>query len=191
MKGAEAILSHCKVLGLPAVEKYRVEKKYRVSKLDLKIRAERTRREARLLHRAKSAGVLCPLVYQTGEFFIRMKRLEGKTLHRELAKRKISPAEIGSSARILALLHNSNIIHGDFTPANLMLTPRGMAIIDFGLGYVSPDLEDKATDVLMMKKALGEKEGARFVSAYSKFGGQRIADMVLEIEKRARYMERG
>lgn len=191
MKGAEAVLSRCNVLGLPAVEKLRVEKKYRVKELDGRIREERTRREARLLARAKDAGVLCPVVYEACGFFIRMEFLEGKMLHWELMKRKATAREIVDAAEILVALHSVDVVHGDYTPANLMLTGEGMAVIDFGLGAISPDAEDKATDVVTMKKALG-KVGGRFVDAYARKGGKpAVLRMVKEIEGRARYMERG
>ncbi|VVC00401.1 putative bifunctional tRNA threonylcarbamoyladenosine biosynthesis protein [uncultured archaeon] len=191
MKGAEAVLSRCLVLNLPSVEKLRVKKDYRNATLDEKIRGERTRREARLLARAKEAGVLCPVVYQVGGFSIKMKFLEGKMLHHELAARVISEKENLDAAKILVALHAVDVVHGDFTPANLMLTKDGMAVIDFGLGAISNDVEDKATDIAMMKKALG-KFGDEFVQAYAKKGGEPgVVRMVNEIESRARYMERG
>ena len=103
VKGAEAILSKTSFLGLPAVEKLRVEKEYRECELDARIRGERTRREARLLARAKDAGVLCPVVYEIGKFSIIMKFIKGKMLNKELRKRRISAKEISEAARILAL----------------------------------------------------------------------------------------
>ena len=190
MKGAEAVLSKVSILGIPCVEKFRPRKAYRQQELDGKIRSERTKREARLLSRAKEAGVLCPAVFQVGGFFIRMKFLKGRMLHHELEKREIRQAEMADAAGILVKLHALNVIHGDFTPANLMLTRDGMAVIDFGLGSISTDAEDKATDIVMMKKSLGKK-GSAFVSAYAKAGGQKsVVRLVSEIEKRARYMER-
>ena len=180
-----------------------MEKKYRERELDARIRSERTRREARLLARAKEAGVLCPVVYEVGEFSIVMKFIEGAMLHHELQGRKISAGEISEAAGILVALHSVGVVHGDYTPANLMLTKEGtspqgdlaerseardsgtavplegrrngkpfrrMAVIDFGLGSISSDVEDKATDVVMMKKALGP-EGEKFVSAYAGAGG--------------------
>jgi|SRR3989338_7944400 len=208
MKGAEAVLRKVSFLGIPAVEKLRIGKKYRVKELDRRIRAGRTKREARLLSRAKDAGVLCPVVYQVGEFSIRMKYLKGRMLHHELQRREIRQGEISEAAGILVKLHSVDVVHGDFTPANLMLTTGGMAVIDFGLGGISNDKEDKATDIVMMKKSLGtfsEVErnsskmkkalgscGSKFVEAYSKSGGMKaVVRMVSEIEKRARYMERG
>ena len=178
-------------LGVSAVEKFRVEKKYRAPALDRQIRSGRTKREARLLAAAKEAGVLCPSVLSVGEFYIRMKFLEGEMLYHALRKRKISAKELSDAAKMLVKLHSKNIIHGDYTPANLMLTRDGMAVIDFGLGGISPDSEDKATDIVMMKKALGA-DGEKFVSSYAKAGGAPgTVKMVSEIEKRARYMERG
>ena len=191
MKGAEAILKKTRVLSFSAVEKFRPKKKYRAPALDEKIRRERTRREARLLSRAKEAGVICPVVYEVSEFAIRMKFLEGKMLYQEMRKRRLTPKEIFSAARILAALHSVDVVHGDFTPANLMNTLEGMAVIDFGLGCISHDVEDKGTDVLTMKKALG-KHGSAFEDAYSRAGGKlSVLRMCGEIEKRARYMERG
>ena len=191
MKGAEAVLEKITFLGVLAVEKFRVEKGYRAPELDKQIRSGRTKREARLLARAKEAGVLCPAVLSVGEFYIRMKFLDGEMLYHALRKREISTKELSDAAKILVKLHSKDIIHGDYTPANLMNTEDGMAVIDFGLGCISPDVEDKATDIVMMKKALGTG-GAAFVSAYEKAGGKAaVVRMVPEIENRARYMERG
>jgi Kae1-associated kinase Bud32 len=188
MKGAEAVLSKTSFLGIPAVEKFRPSKKYRAAELDSRIRHERTKREARLLARARGAGVLCPVVYEVSEFAIRMKFLAGRMLYR---KGRVTRKDIREAAKILVALHSHGIIHGDFTPANLMETPEGMAVIDFGLGCTSNDDEDKGTDVVTMKKALG-RQGNAFVAAYSESGGKpSVVRMASEIERRARYMERG
>ncbi len=192
MKGAEAILKKTRVLTFAAVEKFRPKKKYRAAALDEKIRRERTRREARLLARAKEAGVTCPVVYEVSDFSIRMKFLEGEMLYHALRRRAIKPAEIASAARILAALHSVDVVHGDFTPANLMNTREGMAVIDFGLGSISNDNEDKGTDIVTMQKALGAKKGALFAAAYARAGGKApVLRMAKEIGKRGRYMERG
>ncbi|MCX6769254.1 MAG: KEOPS complex kinase/ATPase Bud32 [Candidatus Micrarchaeota archaeon] len=192
MKGAEAVLKRVSVCGIPAVEKLRVEKKYRAQLLDEKIRRERTRREARLLARAKLAGVFCPTVLGIDEFAIRMKFLKGKMLYAIMREGKEpSSRNVKDAAKILAALHSRDIVHGDFTPANLMVTKEGMAVIDFGLGFVSDDCEDKGMDILTMKKAIG-KSGAAFVKAYEAAGGKAAAvRMAGEIERRGRYMERG
>ena len=74
----------------------------------------------------------------------------------------------------------------------VMNTPEGMAVIDFGLGSISHDGEDKGTDIVMMKKALGGKAGDAFEAAYLRAGGKpSVVRMCREIGKRGRYMERG
>jgi len=192
MKGAEAILKKTRVLTFPAVEKFRPSKSYRAPELDGKIRRERTRREARLLSRAKEAGVICPVVYEVSDFAIRMQFLKGEMLYHALRRRAIKPAEIAAAARILCALHSVGVVHGDFTPANLMNTRNGMAVIDFGLGSISNDNEDKGTDIATMQKALGSKTGEAFAAAYARAGGKPpVVRMAAEIEKRGRYMERG
>jgi len=121
-----------------------------------------------------------------------MKFLKGKMLYREMRRRAISAQEIASAAKILAALHSVDVVHGDFTPANLMLTPDGMAVIDFGLGSISHDAEDKGTDVVTMEKSLGGNAGEAFVKAYARAGGKpQVLRMAAEIGRRGRYMERG
>ena len=180
------------VLGLPAVEKCRLKKTYRAPELDERIRRERTRQEARLLSKAKDAGVLFPVVYEVTDFAIRMGFLRGEMLYHALSKgRRATARELSSAAQILVKLHSAGIVHGDFTPANLMNTKQGMAVIDFGLGGISTDPEDQGTDILTMKKALGG-QGIDFVEAYGRAGGKKtVVRMCREIEGRARYMERG
>ncbi len=186
MRGAEAIVTKEKFLSLPAVKKERAKKKYRNRKLDEKLRRERTRLEAKLISRAKKAGVLCPVIYSLEEYAITMSFIEGEMLHEILKKDgKIPPKELKKAGKILNSLHTQNIIHGDFTPANLILSRRGLSTIDFGLGYFSRDIEDFAVDVLTMKKALGKKQAGHFLSAY---GNSEVLAHLKEVEKRGRYV---
>jgi len=185
-KGAEARLYATNFCSMPALIKIRPAKKYRPASLDIKIRRMRTKAEARLLGRAKDASVPCPLVYAVGEFSITMEKLGGKTF----AGRKITHAHAKSFAKMLARLHSSSIIHGDFTPANLMGTKKGIAVIDFGLGFVSSDDEHKAVDLLTMKNSLGKK-GAYFVRSYlCRSGSPAVLSLMKKVESRARYQER-
>jgi N6-L-threonylcarbamoyladenine synthase/protein kinase Bud32 len=181
-KGAEAVIIKTKIFGMPAIRKFRVEKKYREKELDFQLRYSRTRREARLLQKAKQAKIICPVVYFVDDFSIYMKFLKGKMLN----QKKINKKEISEAAKILAKLHSLNIIHGDFTLANLMATKSGLAVIDFGLGFISNDLEDKATDVLVMYKSAG-KFGDFFLKQYEKYGEKAVLKTVKNIQLRIRY----
>ena len=72
----------------------------------------------------------------------------------------------------VALLHAGKIIHGDLTTSNMLVLnaavqdgemaeqaemvppPARLAVIDFGLGYESKTLEDKAVDLYVLERAL-------------------------------------
>lgn len=185
MRGAEAVVKVVDFIGHRAVCKSRVPKAYRAGALDRKLRAERTRVEARLLNRAKLAGVSCPTVLMFDEFELVMSFVEG-------SRPKMDAVEAREAGKILASLHKEDIIHGDFTPANLIERGGKMHVIDFGLGFVSSDIEDKAVDVFTMQRALGESGKAGSVEAF--IGGymdypkaEKVLSRVKEVEKRVRY----
>ncbi|MEK6978699.1 MAG: KEOPS complex kinase/ATPase Bud32 [Candidatus Micrarchaeota archaeon] len=188
MRGAEAIVSNSRLLGLPVVIKDRIPKTYRNKTLDAKLRTERTKREARLLNKAKIAGVPCPIVLEVSEFGITMTKIRGKRA--DLIKNKNSAKTAG---KYLAQLHASNLIHGDYTPANLIVSSgasQNLFVIDFGLGFFSEDVEDKAIDVLTMLKAIPESAQAQkaFLKGYSKYKKySAVLKRVEEVKKRARY----
>ncbi len=179
MKGAEAVVTESRLIGRKTVVKDRIPKSYRVRKLDEKLRRERTRSEARLLHKAKLAGVKCPVVLQVEEFTITMGYIEGQ-------RPAMDNMECLEAGRMLASLHQADVIHGDYTPANLITNSGGLFVIDFGLGFVSRDIEDKAVDVFTMLRAIGNRdaflEGYR---AYEKYGS--VLKRVKVVESRVRY----
>lgn len=196
LEGAEAVLAPCVFGPFAALDKQRLAKPYRPASLDEKIRSSRTRVEARLLHRAKEAGVPCPVVLAVGPFDIVMSEVKGKTLNR-MEGEEIHPAVWTLAGLYLARLHGAGVVHGDFTPANLMLDPKDgksgtLTVIDFGLGFVSEDVEDQAVDVLTMKKALGGKKAQEaFLSGYAREGDAKVLKHMARVEKRARYQDRG
>lgn len=179
MRGAEAKVTKVKILGKNAVLKSRIPKKYRVQELDKKLRIERTRSEARLLNRAKLAGVNCPTVLEVGEFEIVMSLIVGD-------RPKMDKREAREAGNLLAKLHAADIIHGDYTPANLIVNKKEIFVIDFGLGFVSSDVEDKAVDVFTMLRSIKEKE--EFLFGYSNYSKAKdVLIRVKNVEKRVRY----
>jgi len=188
MRGAEALLEPAEFLGMSVLRKVRVPKPYRNQQLDSKLRRERTKSEAKLLARAKEAGVRVPLIYSISDFELVIGKIDG-TLASEL--KSIPKKALSEFGKALALLHSKDVIHGDFTPANVIIRKdKTIAIIDFGLGFFSNDSEDKAVDVLTMKKALGKADSLKFLAAYAKYGNKSVAVHATEIEKRGRYQER-
>ena len=59
--------------------------------------------------------------------------------------------------RNIARLHDNDMIHGDLTTSNLILTvphdDLNVYFIDFGLGYVSHSPEDKSVDLYVLERA--------------------------------------
>lgn len=205
-EGAEAVLLSERFLSFPALKKVRLPKAYRPAALDSQIRTGRTRVEARLLSKSKSAGVPCPHVFSVGADYILMEKLGGSTLNR-LDKKKIPSWVWEKAGEFLARLHGARITHGDYTPANLMWdgkkektgaragpqATRGadpghsLFVIDFGLGSISPDIEDHAVDVLTMRNSISKKEAALFLSGYKAVAGEKTLKHMLRVEARARY----
>jgi len=187
LEGAEALLEPYKFLDFSALKKVRIAKKYRPELLDEKLRFERTRREARILGKIKSAGVLCPAVFAVGRDYIVIEKLSAKTLNRISRLPKKTYFEAG---KLLAKLHSIDVVHGDYTPANLMLVGDKLYVIDFGLGFVSAQDEDKAVDLLTFVDSVGEREGLQFVRGYFKLGEKKIIDRMKKIQTRGRYKKK-
>lgn len=61
--------------------------------------------------------------------------------------------------RILAKMHDEDVIHGDLTTSNMLLKPgkddviSQLFLIDFGLSYISSLPEDKGVDLYVLEKA--------------------------------------
>jgi N6-L-threonylcarbamoyladenine synthase/protein kinase Bud32 len=184
MKGAEAVLTKTVLIGRNCLTKTRIVKGYRISALDTRLRAERTRMEARLLNKAKIAEVPCPTVLEVGEFEITMERIDGE-------RPEMRPQECFDAGALLAKLHEADIIHGDYTPANLIADKRTshLTVIDFGLGCISNDIEDKAVDVFTMFRSLADDEGkGSFLSGYGKYSkAESVLKRLKIVEKRVRY----
>jgi serine/threonine-protein kinase len=84
-------------------------------------------------------------VYEAGEFeevaFLVMKLVEGETLERFAARRLPPPRDLlriaAAVTEALAYAHGRDVIHRDITPRNIMVTPVGACVLDFGLARVA------------------------------------------------------
>jgi len=156
-RGAEAEILLSKYLNYRAIEKRRIEKKYRIKELDHKLRAIRTKEEAKLMIEARKNGVPVPIIYDVDlkNCTITMEYLQGKKLKDILnnvseKERKKLCKMIGEN---IAKLHNNNIIHGDITTSNMILFNGKIHFIDFGLGELNSEIEAKGTDLHVLMEA--------------------------------------
>jgi len=187
--GAEAEILECELFGESSVEKHRLKKGYRCNKLDEKIRSERTKSEAGLLHKAKKLGIRTPLILEVNaeKKSIYLEKITGKKAKEEIKGNFELCKVIGKN---IALLHSNSLIHGDLTTDNILVADNKPVFIDFGLGFYSTKDEDKAVDLINLKKTLlaGDatltKEWDEVMIGYS---SKKIEEKMKEIEKRARY----
>jgi len=85
-----------------------------------------------------------------------MQYINGKKLSEHLEKldyKKICK-QIGEN---LTKLHDQDIIHGDLTTSNMIYQDNKLYFIDFGLGFHSYKIEDKAVDLHLLQQALNAK----------------------------------
>jgi len=194
--GAEAVIERSG----GRIIKRRVSKNYRIPKLDTRIRAARTRSEAKLISGARRCGVPTPIIYDvdTAEHTITMEFIEGPRMKDVL--------DLGMSERIGELvgrLHGCGIIHGDLTTSNLILhTGDGVGdgddriyFIDFGLGYFEKNVEAQGVDVHVLFQTFVSTHGdpgleAAFSQGYRRTfsGADQALTRVREIEARGRYL---
>jgi TP53 regulating kinase and related kinases len=192
-RGAEADIYIIEWDGRKAVSKVRSPKSYRHPELDSAIRKHRTIHEASFISIAKLAGVMTPFVYfvDPAKAEIIMEFVQGQNAKETLTSDICY--EIGCCA---ALLHASNIIHGDLTTSNFLVKGT-LILLDFGLSYYSERTEDKATDIRLIKEVFtsahisNKKAFPCFVEGYVSIAGRKNTDKILEnvrnIEQRGRY----
>ena len=105
-------------------------------------RRVRVEREAKILAQLTHPNIcaLHDIVQQDGQTFLVMEALEGQTLATRLlarGKRGLPLTEclaIGAAAADgLAFAHQHGVVHQDVKPANIMLTPSGVKLLDFGI----------------------------------------------------------
>lgn len=148
--GAEAVIYQDKL----KVVKERIAKDYRIPEIDERLRAFRTRREAKILDRLASAGISAPRLLEMNDkaMTISMEFLDGQKLRDVINS---NPSELSyEMGRLVGKLHSNDIVHQDLTTSNLMLKEDKLHLIDFGLSFFSPKIEDKAVDIHLLARAL-------------------------------------
>ncbi|WP_048055261.1 Kae1-associated kinase Bud32 [Pyrococcus sp. NA2] len=190
---------------IKVIVKERIQKRYRIPEIDLKLRKERTIREARILHRAKQFGVHVPYVFEvdTKRMIIVMEYIEGERLKELLERLPMEERlricrEVG---REVGKLHEAGIVHGDLTTSNMIMRGGNVYFIDFGLAEFDDSLEAQGVDLHLLKRAMEsthyrwfERGFMEVLRGYEEIRGSEvrkdIEDKIREIELRGRYRER-
>ena len=188
-QGAEAIIK----LDKNKIIKERISKGYRIKEIDEKLRKFRTRRESNLLRKINFLSVPNLIKINDKKMLIEMEFIKGKLLKDYLKNNKIEIAEsIGGE---IAKMHDNGIIHGDLTTTNIIVKNNRPYFIDFGLGFFSNKIEDKAVDLYLLKQALTSSFPNISNEFFSKLlNGYKLSknynyvlDRLKKVEKRGRY----
>ena len=101
---------------------------------------------------------------------------------------------------LIARLHDHNVIHGDLTTSNMILTlNKKIVFLDFGLSGLSKELEKRGVDLHLLKRGLQSlhflyaKECFNaIIKGYRDYLGKKttkdVLNKICEIEKRGRYI---
>ena len=157
-RGAEAEIFLSTYLKYKVIKKMRVTKRYRIKKIDDCLISSRTKGEAKLIIDARKNGVPVPIIYDvdTKKGIITMDYIDGdrvKDIFNDLSKKN----RINICKKIginIAKLHNNNIIHGDLTTSNMILSDDRIYFIDFGLGEKNNEIETKGVDLHVLMEAI-------------------------------------
>jgi len=199
-KGAEAEIWKGKWLDLEAVFKVRKSKPWRHPRLDKMILETRTVKEAKIMYDAFNAGIDVPYIFDIDlqRYTIVMEYVRGVTLKNVLNKKEDKVYELCEElGKIAAKLHMRSIVHGDLTPANVIIRENGkLCLIDFGLANFSNRIEDMGVDLHLFLRALessfaliAEKCFDSFVRGYAIMDGYKaVLEKVKEIRRRGRYV---
>lgn len=189
-RGAEAELYKSDFMGIRVVIKRRVSKGYRAPELDRALRIARTRKEARLMRRARLAGVPVPIILDVWEDSIMMEYVPGVRMADSISEESMLALGIAACR-----LHGSKIAHNDLTPYNALITEEGgVCLLDFGLAEYTHDVESYAVDLYVLKRSLKSitedwKElWDSFLRGYSTCGfAERVIRRLELVEERGRY----
>ena len=181
--------------------KIQLPKSYRIKEIDSKIIKSRTKSEAKILSDVKKSGIITPIIYDVDldKKEIVMEYINGETVKNLIDnldnhRRKDVSYQIGE---YLSKIHNMDIIHGDLTSSNILIDKNNQLVfIDFGLSYYSNLIEDKADDLLVLKKSIKSVDYKKskevfnwILDSYGKntLKSDNIIDKIGEIESRGRY----
>ena len=196
-KGAEADIIEATWDNEEAIIKHRIAKGYRTKEIDTKLRLERTKQEAKLLHECKRNHIKTPYIYSVNlkNYDIIMQNVKAQQLQDVIENTSMDDLlllheKLGENIK---KMHQAEIIHGDLTTANILIdSSQNIILIDFGLGKYSNLNEDKGTDLLVFKKSLttiipndSEKLFNKVLEGYD---DKKILEKIEEIEKRGRYL---
>ena len=173
--------------------KERIKKNYRIDEIDIKLRKSRTKKEAKLLQKANMINVPGVISVDEDKMKINMEFLHGdvvKDVFDDLQRRVRNDLCLDMGKQI-SELHKNSLIHGDQTTSNMILNNDKLFFFDFGLGFESIRIEDKAVDLHLLRKAFESKHHKHAEEAFSfvlkGYNDKEVIDRLSTVSGRGRY----
>jgi len=170
-QGAESKIFTTTFADRKAIVKERFSRQYRNELLDLNIRKERTKAEAKAILKCKQGGIATPVIYSLdlNNYKIIMEHINGQTVNDYITNIKDKLDDNGKLTKLLSnigaivgKMHSLGVFHGDLTTSNIIQKEDDtLVLIDFGLSHFNPSVEDKAVDLYVLERA--------FISTHSCF----------------------
>ncbi|MBI2547540.1 MAG: Kae1-associated serine/threonine protein kinase [Candidatus Aenigmarchaeota archaeon] len=202
-QGAESKIYLDTFDGEQAIVKERIKKNYRITELDEMLRKRRTRKEIKLLTDVRKLNIQTPKILQVDESRCKiiMEYVQGDRLKEYINTNSVDRVKsvCMQLGKIIGKLHANDIVHGDLTTSNLILKDGKIYVIDLGMGEFTKRIEDKATDLKLLKQAIKSTHFKIFdlawgsiLSGYSEEydNSSKVLEQMKEIEKRTRYTNR-
>src|SRR5690349_18111343 len=133
---------------------------------------EDVRREALITDRLRHPSV--PRVFEYGEAplpdgsvvpYVVLELLAGVPLTERLARGRLDWPEAvriaATAADVLAVAHRRGVVHRDLTARNIMVSPAGIKIIDFGLATAALRTGDSGAHPVVIRRSASREAPAR------------------------------
>ena len=179
-----------------SIIKKRVSKKYRLDEIDKSIRKSRTKKEAKLICKMYDLDIKVPKLIRYDNTSIEMELIKGSTVKeyinimcQNISNDSLIRDILLKCGKLIKMLHNNDIIHGDLTTLNLLCNENDIYVIDFGLSFISKKVEDKAVDLFTFEKSIKCIHNEKFIKNVLEGYGEMDKEMtnkIDEIRKRGR-----
>ena len=179
-----------------SIIKKRVSKKYRLDEIDKSIRKSRTKKEAKLICKMYDLDIKVPKLIRYDNTSIEMELIKGSTVKeyinimcQNISNDSLIRDILLKCGKLIKMLHENDIIHGDLTTLNLLCNENDIYVIDFGLSFISKKVEDKAVDLFTFEKSIKCIHNEKFIKNVLEGYGEMDKEMtnkIDEIRKRGR-----
>src|SRR6266849_5952575 len=150
------------------------------------VRKQRFEREAKTISSLNHPHicVLHDVGHQDGIDYLVMECVEGETLAKRLEKGALPLEQVlkigGQIADALDKAHRSGVVHRDLKPGNIMLTPTGAKLLDFGLAKPAAPLASVATLTAAVTQSSPMTEQGAIVGTFQYMSPEQIEGKELD-----------